>query len=857
MLGKIQGVLLLATVASPIAGYAMDKYTPLKQVSTQNTFQLKNDIEPRIVGGEEATPFSYPFMGSLHLGDMHWCGLSFIGDNKVLTASHCVEDQPASAFSVKFEGHDLTDESQWQTYQVTRIVMHEQYNFHYQYNNDIAILELDRPVENITPIKLADPQVRNSITSGENLKVMGWGRLSSGGESPTKLQEVDVPYVSNEICNDSTHYNGEISNTMMCAGLEDGGKDSCQGDSGGPLIVQRNNEWVQVGVVSWGAGCALPNKPGVYADVASLLLWTHTKLIDFGFNSESITAVIPDQPSAQIQGTFKNTLDYAISISDFVLQNGSSNVELIGQNCANATLAPDQGCDFTVRVPDEQMYGNYDISVTITAPSESVLTGNFSFHKVTNTLENVTEHMSTSPKIQWLTGGDEAWKTDITDSGEHVLVSGDISDRAENPDITVDTQTTYLVAEINDPHITELSFDYLISSEQNFDFLTVHHNGKNLVDISGQLSTFQNVKVNLVEGINRILFKYKKDASISTGTDNVTLKNISTDFVNASPQIVVEQSEINTRSELEFALDASQSLDPDQDQISYQWVDLDNVETVLGEEATLTLQAEKVAFDTTRTYQVTVTDEHGAASSAQVTVNIATNKAPVIMFAQDEINVRSEAEFTLDASPSTDPEGDAITYSWVKLSAQDEVVGDTASVAVKADKALQDLTVIYQLTATDSFGASTTELLKVNISKNNAPVATLASETQSASIGDEVVIIATSTDPDGDGMVYSWAQKSGTAVDLPGDDGQLVFIAPTVTQDETLEFTFTVTDSFGLSHSQSISITVKAPAAKGDDNKTEPTPTQTLDQDNGSSGSFGIISLFMFSLVGFRRFMTK
>lgn len=53
---------------------------------------------------------------------------------------------------------------------------------------------------------------------------------------------------------------------MICFGFAEGGKDACQGDSGGPLVV--GNE--QVGVVSWGYGCAQPHWPGVYAKVAFL-----------------------------------------------------------------------------------------------------------------------------------------------------------------------------------------------------------------------------------------------------------------------------------------------------------------------------------------------------------------------------------------------------------------------------------------------------------------------------------------------------------------------------------------------------------------------------------------------------------
>ncbi|XP_060262301.1 mastin-like [Ovis aries] len=83
---------------------------------------------------------------------------------------------------------------------------------------------------------------------------------------PYHLQEVEVPVVGSQVCNQ--HYR-KVENTtkpieddMLCAGSKR--QDSCKGDSGGPLVCLWKCSWVQVGVVSWGHKCALPDFPGVY-----------------------------------------------------------------------------------------------------------------------------------------------------------------------------------------------------------------------------------------------------------------------------------------------------------------------------------------------------------------------------------------------------------------------------------------------------------------------------------------------------------------------------------------------------------------------------------------------------------------
>jgi len=50
----------------------------------------------------------------------------------------------------------------------------------------------------------------------------------AGGSSPDELNQVMLPIIDREVCNQPSWYDGQIDDSMICAGYSQGGKDTCQ-----------------------------------------------------------------------------------------------------------------------------------------------------------------------------------------------------------------------------------------------------------------------------------------------------------------------------------------------------------------------------------------------------------------------------------------------------------------------------------------------------------------------------------------------------------------------------------------------------------------------------------------------------
>ena len=247
----------------------------------------------RIVGGTVAPQEMAPWQVSLQLDSRgrwrHVCGGSLIHPSWVLTAAHCLFDgngslRGADEVSVVHGSQSLSSGGERRL--AEQLIPHERYRGGGPagQGNDVALIRLSAPlpVSRSQTVQLQSRQLEaNFGFPGACSVVTGWGSVEARGLAagraegrglPDRLRAVDLPIIDNATC--AEVYPGRIADGQVCAGYAEGTMDSCQGDSGGPLVVPGGpTGWTQIGIVSFGRGCAQAGAYGVYTRVSHYIDW--------------------------------------------------------------------------------------------------------------------------------------------------------------------------------------------------------------------------------------------------------------------------------------------------------------------------------------------------------------------------------------------------------------------------------------------------------------------------------------------------------------------------------------------------------------------------------------------------------
>ena len=182
----------------------------------------------------------------------------------------------------------------------------------------------------------------DDLETGPNCYVAGWGRLSTFGKYPKKLQSINVNIFSKAYCIANSGYtNTDLqSGASFCAGHSDGSRDSCQGDSGGPLICVENRAPILYGIVSSGMDCGDADFPGIYSMVASQMDW--------------LSGILPES------GT--TTIDEAGTTAADILDGTTADVTpgwLTGTTGSDVTTGPTDATTTTNTDGDDEGKDNY------------------------------------------------------------------------------------------------------------------------------------------------------------------------------------------------------------------------------------------------------------------------------------------------------------------------------------------------------------------------------------------------------------------------------------------------------------------------------------------------------------------
>ncbi|RTL25327.1 MAG: trypsin-like serine protease [Burkholderiales bacterium] len=275
-----------------------------------------------VVGGVPANVNDWRGLVALRVSrrseSRYFCGATYIGNNTLLTAAHCVEKlKRDEQGGVTLQGwdsveavpaaDDLSKISSQGVVRITNVLVHPGWNGRVQSGNDIAVLKVAAPSTWRKPLPLSSTPLNDTVYRA---LVAGYGLLQdpiANSESQTwtsdgivgsagsrLLQEVQLPVLPTSTCSLSQEsFRGD---SQFCAGYEDGGKDACTGDSGGPLVaIDSMGCPYQIGIVSYGRGCGRKQTYGIYTRISAFLPWLHQIL-----NDSSLGGVLPPPEAAGV-----------------------------------------------------------------------------------------------------------------------------------------------------------------------------------------------------------------------------------------------------------------------------------------------------------------------------------------------------------------------------------------------------------------------------------------------------------------------------------------------------------------------------------------------------------------------------
>jgi hypothetical protein len=269
--------------------------------------------------------------------------------------------------------------------------------------------------------------------------------------------------------------------------------------------------------------------------------------------------------------------------------------------------------------------------------------------------------------------------------------------------------------------------------------------------------------------------------------------------------------------------------DPDGDTLTYTWSQ--EPATPVGSFSNLFVSSPSwtspvVTTPTTFTLKVTITDDRGGSTQAQVEVPVAppsaNNRAPTLTTdptaSARDINGQQSVNLSVTAS---DLDGDTLTYTWSQLPSSPAGVFSSTSVANPswtAPSVTVNTSFQFRVTVTDGKGGSvsgTTAQVTVHAPVNHAPTISQAAQADPSSItgSGPVQLSVVAMDTDGDTPIYAWTQMptSPAGTFANASSANPTWTSPTVSTTTSFTLKVNVSDGRGGSVQSQVDVSVAPP----------------------------------------------
>ena len=235
----LQALLAMSQLLAYLVFFGEFRIAQARAVNDTDANSFAHAAKPRIIGGKDAIPGSYPFFVSILAGaSSHSCGGTLVAPDVVLTAAHCVGLAKAQVGrSVRSDPNDHYEE-----FKLIQEVRHPIYD-NQAYKLDFMLMKMDG-LSTAPVIRMNDNEELPPMGVPDGVKAIGFGVTEfyydgSHGGAATILQEVDMEAITNEQCMASKDpdneklayangYDGLITADMICATGD--GKDTCLGE---------------------------------------------------------------------------------------------------------------------------------------------------------------------------------------------------------------------------------------------------------------------------------------------------------------------------------------------------------------------------------------------------------------------------------------------------------------------------------------------------------------------------------------------------------------------------------------------------------------------------------------------------